>query len=132
MAKIKLLDGTVLAVENGSTAGCLCVIMDDVSNITVYVDALTSENLVAAEIVDDNEQTVAILKSKRLEGFDCSKFEDEEKYMVCFQIRDLYTLEERIIMLEAENAELRASQEIQDEAIVELADIIAEQEVSLW
>lgn len=35
-------------------------------------------------------------------------------------------MEESIVRLEAENEELRASQEIQDEAIVELAGIIAE------
>ena len=39
---------------------------------------------------------------------------------------------EKVAAVEESIAMLEASQEIQDEAIVELADIIAEQEVQLW
>lgn len=119
MTEIKLSNGTTFDVESVD-ASCIAVIMADLKEIATYVDAFTKENL---SLVESESVT---LKDKYLTGFDGTPIEGEENYIVCFRLADVYTLEERVAMLEAENAELKASQEIQDEAIVELAEIVAE------
>lgn len=125
--KIKLKDGTELNIENGATGSCIAVVTEDLTIVDAYVKALTKENLLYAEILDEEGNVVLTLKNKYLSDFDGTGVKGEDgKYIVCFRLTDIYTLAERIAMLEAENAALKESQEIQDEAIVELADIIAE------
>lgn len=125
MTKIKLVDGTILNVES-VTNDCIAIIMADLVAIATYADAFTKENLATAEVIDKNDEVVSTLKDKYVTNFDGTQIIGEENYIVCFRIADIYTLEEQIAMLEAENAALKESQEIQDEAIVELAGIIAE------
>lgn len=125
MTKIKLFDETMFEVDS-VTGNCIAVIMDDLTAIKSYVDAFTKENLALIEEIDENETVVASYKNKYLTGFDGTQVVGETNYIVCFRIADVYTLEERIAMLEAENEALKESQDIQDEAIVELADIVAE------
>ena len=127
MDKIKLKDGTELNIEIGATESCIAVVTNDLTIVDTYVKSFTKDNLVKAEILDEDGNVILILKNKYLFGFDGTDVKGEDdNYIVCFRLLDVYTLEERIAMLEAENAELKASQEIQDEAIIELADIIAE------
>lgn len=126
MEKIRLKDGTELNIESGATESLIAVVTKDLSIIDTYVKLLTKENLSHAVIVDENKTVVLTLKDKYLYNFDGTPIVDSEDYIVCFNIRDVYTFEERIAKLEAENEALKVSQEIQDEAIVELADIIAE------
>ena len=125
MHKIRLSNGTELNIESVDD-GCIAVVTEDLTIIDSYVKSLTKENLVHAEVIDENDAVILTLKDKHLTEFDGTQITGETNYIVCFRIADVYTLEERIAMLEAENAALKESQEIQDEAIVELADIIAE------
>lgn len=125
MSKIKLSNGTIHNVESVD-GGCIAVVMADLTEIATYVDAFTKENLSRVEVLDENNNVVSILKDKYLLGFDGTQVVESTDFIVCFRIADVYTLEERIAKLEAENEELKASQEIQDEAIVELAEIVAE------
>ena len=124
--KIKLKDGTELNIENGATGGCIAVVTEDLTIIDAYIKALTKENLSKAVVVDESEEVILTIKDKYLLGFDGTQVIESTDFIVCFRLADVYTFEERIAMLEAENEALKASQEIQDEAIVELADIIAE------
>lgn len=126
MEKIKLKDGTELNIENGATESCIAVVTEDLTIIDTYVKALTKENLSQAVVVDENDSVISKIKNKYLTGFDGTQVVESTDFIVCFRLSNVYTMEERIAMLEAENEALRASQEIQDEAIVELADIIAE------
>ena len=126
MNKIKLNNGTELNIENGATENCIAVVTEDLTVIDTYVKELTKENLSHAEVIDENDTVVLTLKDKYLTGFDGTQVVGEESYIVCFRLNDIYTIEERITMLEAENAALKASQEIQDEAITEIAEIISE------
>lgn len=125
MTTIKLSNGTILDVESVD-AGCIAVIIDDLTAIATYVDAFTKENLSKVEVLDENDNVTLTLKDKYLTGFDGTQIADETNYIVCFRIADVYTIEERIAKLEAENEYLKASQEIQDEAITEIAGIVAE------
>lgn len=127
MEKIILKDGTELNIENGASVDyCIAIITKDLTIVDSYVKALTKENLSKAVVVDENGEVILTLKDKCLSGFDGTQVVESTDFIVCFRLADVYTLEERIAMLEAENEALKASQEIQDEAIVELADIIAE------
>lgn len=131
MNKIRLYDGTELNIENGATENCVAVIIGDLSVIDTYVKAFTKENLVYAEIINcneisANEEVVSVIKDKYLINFDGTQIVGDTNYIVCFHFSNVYSIEDRLAMLEAENMALKESQEIQDEAIVELADIIAE------
>lgn len=120
MEKIILKDGTELNIENGATESCLAVVTENLSIVDTYVKSLTKENLSRATVVDEAGETVLTLKDKYLSDFDGTDVKGEDgKYIVCFRLADVYTFAERLAMLEA-------SHEIQEEAIVELADIIAE------
>ena len=128
MGKIKLANGLELDIQLTSTdSECVALFAKDLTIIELYVKAFTKENLEKAYIIDDNDEIVLVLKNKYLTGFDGSPLIDEEgKFIVCFRLADVYSLEERIAMLELENEQLKNSQEVQDEAIIELASIIAE------
>lgn len=120
MNKIILKDGTELIIENGATESCIAVVTEDLSIVDTYVKALTKENLTTAEIINESGEVTLTLRDKYITGFDGTDVKDEEgKYIVCFRFADVYTIAERISRLEA-------SQEIQDEAITEIAGIIAE------
>ena len=126
MQKIKVYEGTELNVENGASNSCISIITGDLTIVDAYVKALTKENLSHAVITNEEGNVTSNIKDKYLYGFDGNQVIESTDYIVCSRLADVYTLEERIAMLEAENEALKASQEIQDEAIVELADIIAE------
>ena len=126
MHKIRLSNGTELNIESVDD-GYIAVVTEDLTIIDSYVKSLTKENLSKVEVLEESGNVTLTLKDKYLTGFDGTQVVGEEgNYIVCFRLNDVYTLEERIAMLEAENAALKESQEIQDEAIVELAGIIAE------
>ena len=90
-------------------------------------------NLSNANIINEDNEVVLTLRHKYVTGFDGTPLGDEDNdYMICFRLADVYSLEERITMLETENEQLRSSQEVQVEAIIELASIITEYEVCVW
>ena len=127
MEKIKLNNGLELELQDGSTNDCIAIVTNDLTIIDRYVKALTKENLVKSEIFNEDGELILSMINKYLLRFDGTHVDNSDgNYIVCFRLNDVYTLEERIAMLEAENAALKESQEIQDEAIVELAGIIAE------
>lgn len=127
MDKLILKDGSELNIESGATESCFAVVTEDLAVISDYVTVLTKENLSLAKVVNESGEILLTLKNKYFARFDGADVKGEDgKYIVCFRISDVYTFAERLAMLEAENAALKISQEIQDEAIVELADIIAE------
>lgn len=102
MNKIILKDGTEFNIEIGATDNCLAVITDDLTVIDTLVKSLTKENLTSAEIVDENNAVVLTLRNKYLAEFDGIDVKGEDgKYIVCFRLDDVYTIEERLAMLEA-------------------------------
>lgn len=126
MEKIRLKNGKEFNVQNDATESLIAVVTSDLTIIDSYVKEFTKDNLDFVEIIDEDNNVILTFKEKYLYNFDGTPIVDSENYIVCFNLRDVYTIEEKIARLEAENAELRASQEIQDEAIVELASIISE------
>ena len=126
MEKIILKDGTELDIENGATERGIAVVTEDLTIIDTYVKVLTDENLSSAVVVDKKGVEIVNLSGKSLSLFDGTRVVGSTKYIVCFRFVNAHTVEDRIAVLEAENEALKESQEIQDEAIVELAGIIAE------
>ena len=105
MVKIKLSNGAILDVVS-ATSSFVTVIMDDLTLIATYVDAFTRENLSRVEVLDENDSVTLTLKDKFLAGFDGTCIEGETNYIVCFHLADVYTIEEKIAMLEEENEKL--------------------------
>ena len=128
MGKIRLADGSELDILFTSTDQyCIAIQTRNFDIIKDYVNAFTRFNLSNANIINEDNEVVLTLRHKYVTGFDGTPLGDEDNdYMICFRLADIYSLEERITMLETENEQLRSSQEVQDEAIVELASIITE------
>ena len=97
--KIKLSNGTILDVESVD-ASCIAVIMADLKEIVTYVDAFTKENLSLVE------SEYVSFKDKYLASFDATPIEGDINYIICFRLKDVYTIEEKIAMLETENIKL--------------------------
>lgn len=119
MEKIKLKNKMTLNIENGSTEHSIAVVVSNVSEITPYIEALTKENLERFEILNDNDLVTAVLSSKYLSSFSGVPVGDAGNYKITFYFENVDMIAERL-------AELEATQELQDEAITELAGIVAE------
>lgn len=125
MYKIKLNDKTELNIENGSTTAGLSIVVDNLNEIVPYVESLTKENLLHAEIINENGLIVGIIKNKYLDCFTGTQITDTNNYRISFLLGDVLTLEERLALLETENGALKESQTIQDGAIAELGAAVA-------
>lgn len=126
MAKIKLKDKTELNIQTGATTDTIAVVTADLSVVQNYVGKLTKENLERAEVFEDEAlKPSLILRNKYLSSFDGMKVDGTENYIVCFRLADVFTMEERLSLLEAENEALKESQEIQNGAIAELGEAVA-------
>lgn len=121
----KLNNKTELNIENGSTITGLSIVVDNLNEIIPYVESLTKENLSHAEIVNENDLVVGVIKNKYLDCFTGTQITNTTNYRVSFLLGDVLTLEERIALLEAENEALKASQKIQDGAITEVGAAVA-------
>jgi hypothetical protein len=106
MEKIRLNDGIELNIEVGASESCIAVVANDLTFIDTYIKALTKENLSHAEVIDENDEVILTIKDKYLSGFDGTQVIESTDFIVCFRLSDVYTIEEKIAMLEAENAKL--------------------------
>lgn len=116
MEKIVLKDGTEIEILNGATENCIKVSCSTTEAAEI-AKKLTDNNLTEFSILTEDEQVCTILKDKQL-----------DKYTVYlaggvaeFVFKDVDTVSKRL-------TELEATQEMQDEAITELATMAVESE----
>ena len=138
MTKIKLVDGTIVDAETVEIVNGV---------LRIATTERTVEELYNVFSNKENTSRIVLMTAADVEcgyktgftSFAGIKYDaDGLKTVELFQPVDVtekriseiegkaMAMEESLVRLETENAELRASQEIQDEAIVELAGIIAE------
>lgn len=122
MEKIKLKDETILMVENGVTEECICVVVNNLSDMIPYAEALTKENLSKCEVLNEENVTTAIIKNKRVNSGTFIPI-GNGTYKIIFYLENV---EYDIAALLEEIESLKQTQEIQDGAIQELAETIAE------
>lgn len=119
MEKIKLKDETILNIENGATERSVAVVVENISDMNEYVEALTKANLTEFEILNDNNLVTAVITNKYLASFTGVPVGYTGNYKITFNFGNVDMVAEKL-------AELEATQELQDEAITELAGIVAE------
>lgn len=122
MEQIKLKDGTTLSIEGGATENQVCITVADFNEITPYEESFTDENLSRFEILNKAGMTTAVLKDKHLKSITSESVSDG--YKVAFNFSDVDVVTKRLNTLEQTQAEIIESQEIQDGAIAELAEVL--------
>lgn len=121
MEKIKLTDGTEIQIEYGATLQEVFVIVESFSDLKPIADALTKDgNLDKLEFVNEEDISGEYEDMKLVAPLfkNIDKMEDG-KIMASFGFREKTEIEKAI-------EELQESQENQNKAIDELADVVSD------
>lgn len=118
MEKIKLKDGTEIEIMNGATENCITVNCSTLEEVGVIADQLTDENLEKYKILNSAGLECATIENKHLESITIYP----DKGQTQFNLADVDMVAKRLEALES-------GQELQDEAITELAAMAAGEEV---
>lgn len=117
MEKMKLKDGTEIEIMNGAIENYITVVCNNMEEVGEIADNLTDENLEEYKILNSSGLECCTLENKHLESIIIYP----DKGYAQFNLTDVDMVAKRLEALET-------TQETQDEAITELAGIIAEGE----
>lgn len=117
MEKVVLKDETEIEIINGATENCIKVSCSTAEEAAEIASKFTDNNLVRFSILTEDGQVCTTLTDKQLDKYTIYLTEKVAEFI----FRDVDTVTKRL-------AELEATQEMQDEAITELAGIVAEGE----
>ena len=117
MEKIKLKDGTELEICNGATENILTMQLTEENTLEKLVALMTEENLSEYKILTESGVECTTIKDKYVKTYTVNT----EENTVRFHLADVDLIAKRV-------AELEATQEMQDEAITELAAMAVESE----
>lgn len=117
MEKMKLKDGTEIEIINGASENYITAECSALKEVETIADKLTDENLEEYKILNSSGLECRNLENKHLNSFTVYP----DKKQVQFHLTDVDMVAKRLEALET-------TQETQDEAITELAGIIAEGE----
>lgn len=117
MEKVVLEDGTEIEICDGAAENCISVHFSEETEVAGIVENFTKENLKEFKILNASGVLCTTITNKKLKTYTVNL---EEK-TVTLNLEDVSELENRV-------AELETTQELQDEAITELALMAAEQE----
>lgn len=115
MEKVVLKDGTELFIQNGATENSLTMPITDENNLEKLISVMTEENLAEYKILNESGVECTTIFDKRVKTYTVNT----EENTVRFNLSNVDSLLKRIENLEASQAD-------QDDAITELADIVAE------
>ncbi len=119
MSKIEFSNGALYEIMEGASIISITIVSG--YDLTEVKDVLmNSDNLSTVHFIDNDNVTGIYTNMALLDGQIIINNDDS----ITFGLRQKSELELRIEALEALNNELTASQDLQDEAIVELASII--------
>lgn len=117
MEKVVLKDGTGLEIQNGATENTLTMQLTEENTLEKLVATMTEENLSEYKILTESGIECTTIKDKYVKSYTVNT----EENTVRFHLADVDLIAKRV-------AELEATQEMQDEAIMELATMAAESE----
>ena len=112
MEKIKLKDGTEVQILDGASENTFVVPFESESEVSEIVSNLTQDNLSNFELYNASNILCTTILNKKLSTY----ITNIDEKTVTFKLTDVSELEQRIALLEE-------TQEMQDEAITELAEI---------
>ena len=119
MTYLLLANESKIKIENGSSISNIMTSFESKSIMAAVWDLFTEENLKNIKIVTEDDEILAEYNDFILES-ETSVVQKDGTVYTCFTLREKTELE----LLKEEVEQLKASQEIQDGAIVELAEII--------
>lgn len=117
MEKIKLADGTEIEILGGATSDSVSVQYEQLAVLDSYVNDFTEENLEEFSILNESGKVCTTMTNKYLSKISINPTDK----VATFHLGNVDMIAKRL-------AELEATQEIQDEAIVELAEIAGGEE----
>lgn len=115
MEKIVLNDGTVLSIQNGATENSLTMPITGDNDLEKLISVMTEENLTKYKILNESGVECTTIFDKYVKTYTVNT----EENTVRFELSDVDALLKRLENLEASQAD-------QDDAITELAEIVAE------
>ena len=115
MEKVVLKDGTDLEIYDGASENCIAVPFTEETEVAGIVENFTLENLAEFSIYNASNVLCTTITNKKLKTYTTNL---EEK-TVTLNLEDVSELENRVV-------ELEKTQEMQDEAITELANMAVE------
>lgn len=118
MEKVVLKDGTEIKICDGAAENCIAVPFTEETEVAGIVGNFTLENLKEFKIYNASGVLCTTITNKKLKSYTTNL---EEK-TVTLNLEDVSELEKRLENLET-------TQELQDEAITELASMAAVEEV---
>lgn len=117
MEKIVLKDKTEINVNGGTTEKQFSQTVENLADAQTVIDALTEDNLETFELQTENGSTIATIENKYFSNAVVTVTEDG--YIVTFNLANVDLVAKRL-------AQLEATQDEQDTALVELAEMISE------
>ena len=117
MEKIKLLDGTIIEVNGGTTSNQFSITLENLDTLEDTIKSLTENNLETFELQTEDGNTLATLENKYFSK--AIVIATDNNYNVIFNLGDVDLVAKRL-------AQLEATQEEQDVALVELAEMVSE------
>ena len=115
MEKVVLKDETEIVICDGAAENCITVPFTDESEVAGITENFTQQNLEEFKIYNASGVLCTTIANKKLKTYTTNM---EEK-TVTLNFADVSELENRV-------TELEATQEMQDEAIMELAEMAVE------
>lgn len=117
MEKLVLKDATEIQVEGGTTEKWFTQTVESLADAQAVIEVLTEDNLESFELQNEDGETLATIENKYFLSATITVVEGG--YSVVYNLGNVDLIEKRLSALEA-------SQEEQDEALVELAEMITE------
>lgn len=126
MEKLTLKDSTELNILDGATTNIMQIVISAVSDFENVYNALTDDNLAEVSISTSGGEICSKLKNKTLTSatVETVTIDEADMLVITIVLRDISTIEQRLTTVET-------TQELQDEAITELAMMATEQEKTL-
>lgn len=115
MEKIELKDGTEIEICDGAAENCIAVPFTEESEVAGIVGNFTQENLKEFKIYNASGVLCTTITNKKVKSYTTNL----EENTVTLNMEDVSELENRVV-------ELEKTQEMQDEAITELANMAVE------
>ena len=117
MEKLILKDKTEITVNGGTTENQFSVTVENLSDLQIIIESLTEDNLEEFDLQTEDGDVLAIIKDKYFLNAVVTVVECG--YNVRIYIGNVDLIEKRLRTLEI-------TQEEQDEALVELAEMVSE------
>lgn len=123
MEKIQLKDGTTYQIQNGASSNVIVVVVTSIHDVATLFDTLTEDNLSEFKFLNESGEECATLFNKYISDTIHVQKVNSDLYNCSIRLYDVDMIAKAIHDLQKKQEELSSTQEIQAEAIQELAGL---------